>query len=83
MWSYFSSKNISDNLTKRPSLPLPFAKSTVHGTNSVHFKGRLTWNNLSYFIKSSVSVFEFKRNLKTLLSIKSDSHLPKKFVLFA
>ena len=40
MWSYFSSKNLY-NLRKGPSLSLPSAKSTVYGTNSVHFKGRI------------------------------------------
>ena len=66
IWSSFSSKNLSYNLRKGPSLSLPSAKSTVYGTNSVHFKGTLIWNNLPYFVKSSVSLFEFKRNLKTL-----------------
>ena len=63
--SYFSSKN----LRKRPSLSLPSAKSTVYGTNYVHFKGTLIWNNLPYCVKSSTSLSEFKRNLKTLGSV--------------
>ena len=49
MWSYFSSKNLSYNLRKGPSLSLPSTKlqslHTVHGTNYVHFKGTLIWNN--------------------------------------
>ena len=69
MWSYFSSKNLPYNLRKVPSLSLPSAKSTVYGTNSVHFKGTLIWNNLPYFVKSSASLSEFKRNLKTLGNI--------------
>ena len=64
MWSYFSSKNLSYNLRKGPPLSLPSAKSTVHGTNSVDFKGRLIWNNLPYLVTSSASVFEFTGNLK-------------------
>ena len=64
MWSYFSSKNLSYNLRKGPSLSLPSA--VLDGTNSVHFKGTLIWNNLPYFVKSSVSLFAFKTNLKTL-----------------
>ena len=67
MWSYFSSKNLSYNLRKGPSLSLPSA--VLDGTNSVHFKGTLIWNNLPYFVKSIVSLFEFKTNLKTLGSI--------------
>ena len=69
MWSYFTSKNRSYSLRKGPSLLLPSAKSTVYGTNSVHFKGMLIWHNIPYFVKFSASVFEFKRNLKTLGSI--------------
>ena len=63
MWYYFSSKNLSYVLKKEPSLPS--AKSTVYGTNSVLFKSTLMRNNLSYFIKSSASVSESKRYLKT------------------
>ena len=66
MWSYFSSKNLSYKLRKGLSLSLPSAKSTVYVMNSVHFTGTLNWNSLSYFVKSSASVFEFKRNLKNL-----------------
>ena len=46
MWSYFSSKNVSYNLRKGPSLLLPSAKSTMYETNSVHFKGTRIWNNV-------------------------------------
>ena len=60
MWSHFNSKNVSYKLRQWSSLSLSSAKTTVYGTNSVHFKGRLIWNNLPYFVKSSASVFEFK-----------------------
>ena len=66
MWSYFSSKNLSYNLRKRPSLSLSSTMSTVYRKNFVHFKGTIIWSNFPYFVKSSASVFEFKRNLKTL-----------------
>ena len=66
MWSYFGSINVSCNLGKGPFLSLPSAKSTVYGTSSMHFKGTLISNNLFYFVKSGASVFEFKRNLRTL-----------------
>ena len=69
MWSYFSGKNLSHNLRKGPSLLLPSAKSTVYGTNSVHFTVTLICKNFPCFVKSSASVFEFKRNLKNLRSI--------------
>ena len=82
MWFYFSSKNLSYNLRKELSLSLPSAKTTVHGTNSVHFKGKLIWNNFPYFVKSTVSVFEFKRNLKTLGSIEVFMPYLQKLTLF-
>ena len=66
MWSYFSSQKEPYNLRKGHCLSLPSAKSTVYGTNSMHFKGTLIRNNLSYFVKSNASVFEHKKKLKTL-----------------
>ena len=60
MQSYFSGKNLSYNLSPN---------STPSGTNSVHFIGIFIWNNLPYFVKSSASIFEFEKNLKTLGSI--------------
>ena len=69
MWPYFSSKNVSYNLRKGPSLSLPSTKSTVYGMNSVHFKETLIWNNLPYFVKSSASVVAFEKKFKALGSI--------------
>ena len=54
------------NLKKGPSLSLPSAKSTAYETNSIYFKGTIILNNLLYFVKSSASVFEFKRNFQKL-----------------
>ena len=71
---YFSYKNVLYNLERGPALSLPFAKSTLCGTNSVHFKGTV---NLPYFVKSSVSVSEFKINLKILGSIDCSCHICK------
>ena len=58
MLSYFSGKNLSYNLSP---------KSTLSGTNSVHFIGIFIWNKLPYFVKSSASIFEFKRNFNALV----------------
>ena len=63
MWTYFSSENLC-TLSKGPSLSLPSAESLVYGTNSVHLKDTLIWNNPPYFIKSSASVSELKKNYK-------------------
>ena len=37
-----------------------------HGTNSLHFRTFLIWNNLPSNIKSSRSACEFKNNIKNL-----------------
>ena len=55
MWSYFTYNNITYNLRKGPILYLPSTHSTYYGTNSVHFRGSLIWNNLPRDIKSSRS----------------------------
>ena len=46
MWSYFSCNNLSDYLMRAPAVSLSSVKSTVYGTDSVHFKGTLIWNIL-------------------------------------
>ena len=60
---FFTHKEIL-NLRKGRVLSLPPARSTYYGTNSVHFRGSLIWNNLPSYIKSSRSVCEFKNNIK-------------------
>ena len=64
MCSFFTHKEIPYNLRKGQVLSLPPARSTYYGTNSVHFRGSLIWNNLPSYIKSSRSVCEFKNNIK-------------------
>ena len=64
MCSFFTHKEILYNLRKGQVLPLPPARSTNYGTNSVHFQGSLIWSNLPSYIKSSRSVCEFKNNIK-------------------
>ena len=72
MWSYFTYNNITYNLRKGPILYLPSTHSTYYGTNSVHFRGSLIWNNLPSDIKSSKSVSEFKPKLRTLEILIAD-----------
>ena len=69
MWPYFTYKNISYNLRKGPILYLPSTHSTYYGTNSVHFRGSLIWNNLPRDIKSSKSLSEFKTKIKNFGNI--------------
>ena len=64
MCSFFTHKEIPYNLRRGYVLPLPPARSTYYGTNSVHFRGSLIWDNLPGYIKSSRSVCEFKNNIK-------------------
>ena len=61
--------NISYNLRKGPILYLPSTHSTYYGTNSVHFRGSLIWNNLPRDIKSSKSLSEFKTKIKNFGNI--------------
>ena len=47
MWSYFThKKNMPYNLRKGPILGLPKTHSFYYGTNAIHFRGSLIWNNL-------------------------------------
>ena len=66
MWLFFKQKKLSYNLRKGPILNLPRTQSTYHGTNSVHFRSSLVWNNYPAKIKSSNSVFESKTKVKNL-----------------
>ena len=68
-WFYFSYNNISYNLWKGPILYFPSMRSTYYGTNSVHFRGSLIWNNLPRDIKSSKSVSEFNTKIKNFGNI--------------
>ena len=45
---------------------ITFESATYYGTNSVHSRGPLFWNNLHSSIKSSNSLFEFKNKIKSL-----------------
>ena len=66
MWSYFTHKDMPYNLRKGPFLGLPKAHSFYYGTNAVHFRGSLIWNNPPAVIKSSDSLFEFKNEIKNI-----------------
>ena len=69
MWSFFKQKKLSYNLRKRPILILPRTQSTYYGTNAIHVRDSLIWNNLPAKVKSSNSVFEFKTKIKNLGNI--------------
>ena len=69
MCSFFTHKEIPYNLRKDQVLSLPRARSTHYGTNSVHFRESLIFNNLPSYIKFSRSVCEFKNNIKNFRNI--------------
>ena len=71
MCSFFTRKEILHNLRKGQVLSLPPPASTYYGTNSVHSRGSLIWNNLPGYIKPSRSVCEFKNNIKNFRKIDS------------
>ena len=69
MWLYFTYDNISYNSRKGAILYLPSTNSTYYGTNTVHFRGSLIWNNLPRDIKSSKLLSEFKTKIKKFRNI--------------
>ena len=69
MWSFFKPKKLSYDLRKGPILNLPRTQSTYFGTNAIHFRGSLIWNNFPAKVKSSNSVLEFKTKIKSLGNI--------------
>ena len=69
MWSYFKCRKVLYNLRWGPLLFIPLARSTIYGTNPVHFCGSLTWNKLPNLIKSSRSISEFKNIIKKIGNI--------------
>ena len=46
MWSYFKYRKVPYDLRRGPLLSIPPARSTIYGTNSVHFLWSLIWNRL-------------------------------------
>ena len=69
MWSYFKYRKVPYNLRRGPVLFIPPARSTIYGTNSVHFLGSLIWNRLSKLVKSSRSITEFTNVIKKIGNI--------------
>ena len=51
------------NLRNGAILGLPKTHSFYYGSNAVHFRGSLIWNNLPAIVKSRDSVFEFKNKI--------------------
>ena len=66
MWSYFKYRKVPYNLRRGPVLFIPPARSTIYGTNSVHFLGSIIWNGLLNIVKSIRSISEFKNVIKKL-----------------
>ena len=66
VWSYFTHKDMPYNLRKVPFLGLPKTHSFYYGTNAIHFRGSLLWNNLPAVVKSSDLLFEFKNKINNI-----------------
>ena len=69
MWSYFTKKDMPYSLRKGPALKLPKTRTLYYGTNSVHFRGSLIWNNLPADVKASKSLYDFKNRIKNIGNI--------------
>ena len=66
MSSFFTHKDIPYNLRKGPIFGLPKTHSFYYGTNAIHFRSSLIWNNLTAVLKSSNSLLEFKNKIKNI-----------------
>ena len=66
MWSFFTHKDMPYKLRKGPILGLPKTRLFCYGTNAIHFRGCLIWNNLPAVVKSSDSLFEFKNKIRNI-----------------
>ena len=54
------------NLRRGPILGLPKTHSFYYGTNAIHFRGSLIWNNLAAVVKSSGFLFETKNKIDNI-----------------
>ena len=66
MWSYFNENTMPYNLRNGNRLLLPPAKFVKFGINSLIFRGRLLWNNLTLNLKSCQTIDEFRLALNRL-----------------
>ena len=64
MWSLFKPKKLSYNLRKVPILNLPRTQSTFYGTNAIHFRVSLIWNNLPAKVNPAIHFSNLKPKLK-------------------
>ena len=60
---FFQEKHLSINLRRSRLLNLPNAKTTLYGTNSVHFQACLQWNSLPINIRNSKKLNSFRKLL--------------------
>ena len=57
------------DLRKGPTLGLPKTHSFYYGTNAVHFRVSLLWNNLPAVVKSSDLLSKFTNNIKNIADV--------------
>ena len=73
MGEFFSHKRLSYNLRSSNLITLPSARSLTYGTNSVHFRSCLLWNQLPDTIKNAESLSRCKcllSNIKIICNCK-------------
>ena len=69
MSSFFTHKDIPYNLRKGPIFGLPKTHSFYYGTNAIHFRGSLIWNNLPAVLSYGIIfllLFEFKNEINNI-----------------
>ena len=72
MRSYFTHKEMSYSLRKGPTFGLPKTNSFYYGTNVVHFRGSLIWNNLPTAVSPAIHHLNSKIKIKILEMLIAD-----------
>ena len=70
--TFFTVKEIPNNLPNGHILNLPSAPTTYYGTNFTLFRACQVWNKLPLSIKQIQSLPEFKTNIKALGNIEKN-----------
>ena len=76
-WAFLKKKKLCYNLRKAPILNVIRTQATYYGTNAVHFRSSLVWNNLPGEIKSNNSVFKFTTKVKNRGNIDCECQICK------
>jgi hypothetical protein len=66
----FKSRSSTHNLRNSDNLSIPRVNTTHYGLNSLSFLAPKVWNSLPPETKSSISLFQFKNNIKSWMGVE-------------